>query len=206
MQITYYGHSCFALESQSFRVVVDPYRDYVPGYKTLSVEANEAYCSHDHDDHCWVQAVQKPAGESVANPFSVLKIAGFHDEVQGKKRGANTMFVFEAEGLRVAHLGDIGCIPPKEDLQKLSGLDACLVPVGGHYTIDAKQAKELMDLIKPRVIVPMHYRLGHLGFPEIGTLDAFTQLYAPEDVHEVGSNTLELTKDAPKGVIVLQYR
>ncbi len=205
MIITYYGHSCFTLESQGFRVAVDPYRDYVPGYKKLELEADGVYCSHGHDDHAWVQAVSMRES-SAPDPFTVTEIAGFHDDAGGAKRGPNTMRIFEAEGLKVAHLGDIGCLPPEEDLERLKGLDACLVPVGGHYTIDAKQAKELMDILQPRVVIPMHFRLGKLGFAEIGTLEEFTKLYGAEEVSYAGSNAAELTKDSPEGVVVLQYQ
>lgn len=204
MKITYYGHSCFLLESEGFRIAVDPYRDYVPGYRKLELEADAVYCSHGHDDHCWVQAVQLSGRAD--SPFRVTEIEGYHDDVQGSKRGPNTMRLFEAEGLRVAHLGDIGCMPPEEDLEQLKSLDACLVPVGGFFTINAQQAKDLMDILKPRIIIPMHYRLGELGFDVIGTLDAFTQLYSPEEVHFAGVNTLDLTKISPAGVTVLQYQ
>ena len=206
MKITYYGHSCFTIECKGFPVAIDPYCDSVPGYRPLSIEAYRTFCSHQHADHCWIQAVKLPAVFFKDDPFTIPRIQGFHDDVQGAKRGLNTMHIFIADGLKVAHLGDIGCMPPEEDLAKLKGLDACMVPVGGHYTIDAKQAKELMDVLQPRVIIPMHYRLGDLGFAEIGTLDAFTSLYAPEEVTFTGSDTFELTGDAPKGVIVLQYQ
>ena len=201
MKITYYGHSCFTLESQGFRIAIDPYRDYVPGYRPLALEAEETYCSHGHDDHGWTAAVRKPESAAQASPFTVTEIAGFHDDVRGAKRGPNTMRVFEAEGLRVAHLGDIGCFPPEEDLEKLKGLDACLVPVGGFYTIDAKQAKALTDILQPRVVIPMHYRLGKFGFAEIGELKTFTDLY--ENVQFAGSQSIELKKDYPAGVVVL---
>lgn len=206
MQITYYGHSCFTLKCNGFPVAIDPYRDYVPGYRPLSIEAYRTFCSHNHDDHCWRAAVKLPEVLFMDDPFTIPRIKGYHDDVQGAKRGPNTMHIFMADGLKVAHLGDIGCFPPEEDLEKLKGLDACMVPVGGHYTIDAKQAKELMDILQPRVIIPMHYRLGNLGFAEIGTLDEFTSLYAPEEVTYTGTNSFELTKDSPEGVIVLQYQ
>ena len=205
MIIKYLGHACFSLESQGFRIVVDPYKDYVPGYRKLDIEADAVYCSHGHDDHCWVQDVTMREN-GAEDLFAVTEIAGFHDDAGGAKRGPNTMRVFEAEGLRVAHLGDIGCFPPEEDLERLKGLDACLVPVGGFFTIDAKQAKELMEILQPRVIVPMHFRLDNMGFDMIGTLDEFTKLYAPEEVSYAGTDTLELTADAPEGVVVLQYQ
>ena len=202
MIIKYYGHSCFTLESEGYRIAIDPYKAYVPGYEPLQIEASEVYCSHGHDDHSWVQAVALRCGGG-PSPFKVTEIAGFHDDAQGAKRGPNTMRIFEAEGLRVAHLGDIGCMPPEEALEKLKGLDACLVPVGGFYTIDARQAKELMDTLRPRVIIPMHYRLGKYGFAEIGELAAFTEQYA--QASEMPGNTIVLTDQTPSGVCVLQY-
>lgn len=203
MIITYHGHACFTLESRGFTVAIDPYDDHVPGFRPLQLAANEVYCSHGHGDHSFVEAVELKQSAD-PSPFAVTDIAGFHDDAGGSKRGLNTMRVFEAEGLKVAHLGDIGCMPPAEDLEKLKGLDACMVPVGGFYTIDAQQAKELMDILQPRVILPMHYRLGGLGLGPIAELGAFTSLY--DHVSDTGSNTLELTKDSPEGVTILQYQ
>jgi L-ascorbate metabolism protein UlaG (beta-lactamase superfamily) len=205
MKITYYGHSCFTLESQGYRIAIDPYDDHVPGYRPLRLEAEAVYCSHGHSDHCWVQAVdvRESAAES---PFTVTEVPGFHDDARGAKRGPNMMRIFEAEGLKAAHLGDIGCFPEGEELEKLKGLDVCLVPVGGFFTIDAKQAKELMGLIQPRIVIPMHYRLGSTGFDVIGTLEEFTKLYPAEAVTYAGSNALELNEETPAGVTVLQYQ
>lgn len=205
MKITYYGHSSFTLESQGCRIAIDPYDDHVPGYRPLKLEANAVYCSHGHSDHCWVQAVDV-RGNGADSFFTVKEVPGFHDDVRGAKRGPNMMRVFEAEGLKVAHLGDIGCMPDEADLEKLKGLDACLVPVGGFFTIDALQAKKLMDVLQPRVVIPMHYRLGATGFDVIGTLDEFTKLYPSDAVIFTGGNTLELNGDTPAGVTVLQYQ
>ena len=81
-----------------------------------------------------------------------------------------------------------------------------MIPVGGFYTIDAAQAKELTELLQPRIVIPMHFRQGDLGLGAIAELDAFTSLYPAAEVSLPGSNTLELTKDSPKGVTVLQYQ
>lgn len=202
MVITYHGHACFTLESGGYTVAIDPYDEHVPGFRPLSLKADAVYCSHGHGDHSYVQAVQILEGKS--SPFTVTDIQGFHDDARGAKRGLNTMRVFEAEGLKAAHLGDIGCMPPAEDLEKLKGLDVCMVPVGGFYTIDAAQAKELMDILQPRVIIPMHFRLGSLGLGPIAELDAFTSLYG--SVNDAGSDTLILTGDTSEGVTVLRYQ
>ena len=205
LELRWNGHACFSLTCRDFTVVFDPYEDnYVPGFGPLDLEADLVLCSHGHGDHCYVQAVQIEEGGT--SPFTVTEIHGFHDDAQGAKRGRNTMRIFEAEGLKVAHLGDIGCFPPEEDLEKLKGLDVCMIPVGGFYTIDAAQAKELTELLQPRIVIPMHFRQGDLGLGAIAELDAFTSLYPAAEVSFPGSNTLELTKDSPKGVTVLQYQ
>ena len=105
MKITYHGHSCFTLRSAGYTIAIDPYDDHVPGYRHLQLKANAVFCSHGHSDHSWVQAVTIEEGG--ASPFTVTEIAGFHDDAGGAKRGPNTMRIFEAEGLKVAHLGDL---------------------------------------------------------------------------------------------------
>ena len=85
------------------------------------------------------------------------------------------------------------------------GCDALPIPVGGYYTIDAKTAKKVADAIAPRVLVPMHYRFGAHGYPEIGTLDEFLALYEAKKIHKLDGNSFELTKNAPAGVIVPRF-
>ena len=127
----------------------------------------------------------------------------WHDEVQGAKRGPNTMRIFSAEGLRVAHLGDLGCGLTPEQAEALSGLDALLIPVGGFYTIDAGQAKAVVDQLKPRVVVPMHYRGKDFGYEVIGSVEDFLALQSGVVRYE--GNVLELTQDTPAQTAVLTY-
>ena len=201
IQITYYGHSCFIISCQNYSIALDPYRP-LPGYPPLQIEANEVLCSHDHTDHAYTKAVK--IIHSGKDPFRVRDYEIPHDDKGGSLRGMNLIRVFEAEGMRVAHFGDIGCALPKEYIKLLSGLDAALVPVGGYYTIDAAQANALREQIRPRVFIPMHYRDGERGFPEIGTLDDFLSLAGP--CTRLDTNTIELTKDAPEGVIVPRFQ
>ena len=104
MKLTWLGHSCFAVESGGYRVVLDPY--YVESYPPLHTSANEVLCSHHHRDHDFVEAVElTPRGDS---PFTVETVQAFHDDQGGALRGTNTIHVLAAEGLRVVHLGDLG--------------------------------------------------------------------------------------------------
>ena len=92
------------------------------------------------------------------SPFTITEIHTWHDDARGTKRGSNCIRIFDDGTYRVAHLGDLGCELEPEQIEALKGLDAVMIPVGGFYTIDAKQAKALIDQIEPRVTIPMHYR------------------------------------------------
>ena len=174
MKITYYGHSCFTIASGSFSVAVDPYDKSVEGYPLLALKANKVYCSHGHFDHNYVQAVEiVPAKE---DPFKVTEIEIPHDKEGGSKRGMNTIRIFEAEGKKVIHFGDTGCMPSEDVIEVLKGADAALVPVGGVFTIDGAEAKELMEKIKPAAVIPMHYKNGSQGLQIIASLKDFLKL------------------------------
>lgn len=201
MKITYLGHSCFKLESQGYSIVVDPYQDgKVPGYTPIRETADQVLCSHGHGDHCGVECVTLRRGG--ASPFTVETIDTWHDDQQGALRGADTIHILSDGRCRVAHLGDLGCELTAEQKDRLRGLTALLIPVGGHYTIDAAQANALAGELSPAVVIPMHYRGEGFGYDVIGPLEAFT---APRsDVVEYPGSELELTPGTPGQTAVLK--
>ena len=202
MKITWHGHSCFSLETAAGTLVLDPYLDnYVPGLSPLKLTADQVLCSHGHGDHGAAQLVPLSGRPT---PFEVETLDTFHDPEQGTLRGKNTVHILSAEGLRVAHLGDLGCMPTPEQVETLKGLDAVLIPVGGFYTIDAAQAKALVDDINPRVVVPMHYRSDSFGFDVLGTVEDYAALCGNVVRHP--GNTLELTADTPAQTALLTYQ
>ena len=172
VKVTWFGHSCFCLECSGYRIVIDPYKG-VPGYPELHIEAELALKSHDHGDHAYLDAVEL-TGDQRENPFVIRTVDCWHDDRQGALRGANKITIFEAEGTKIAHFGDIGELLDSGTLEILKGLDAALIPVGGFYTIDGIQAAELMRAIDPSVTIPMHYRWGSHGYSEISEIDVFT--------------------------------
>lgn len=201
MTITYLGHSCFALESKEYKVILDPYQpDSVPGYRPLHEEAERVLCSHDHRDHSGTDCVT--LGRGGEDPFTVTTLSTWHDDVQGAKRGPDTIHILDDGQCRVAHLGDLGCELAPEQLEQLRGLDALMIPVGGFYTIDARQAKALADELKPRVVIPMHYRGEGFGYDVIGPLADFTALC--QNVVEYPGSQLELTAETPAQTAVLR--
>ena len=200
MKLIWNGHSCFTIETDGGTVVIDPYRDgSVPGHDPLALTADAVFCSHEHGDHNARENVALTGNECAIN---VEKINTFHDNKKGHMRGENIIHIFSAEGMRVAHMGDLGCDPEPLQKEQLKNLDAMLIPVGGFFTIDAKEAKALIDELKPRVVIPMHYRTPGHGFNVIGTVDKFLKLCS--DVVKYEDNILELTKDTPAQTAVLK--
>ncbi len=201
MKITWYGHACFGVESEGYRVVLDPY-DGVKGYGQLHLTANEVLCSHEHFDHCFRSAVTL---EGAKSPFRISSVDSFHDDRGGELRGKNTIHILRAEGMTVVHLGDLGHQPTKEQTAALRGCDVLLIPVGGTYTIDAAGAKAAVSALNPRIVVPMHYRRGSLGFDNIGCLEDFLKLFPAEEIHELEDNGFTVTPEL-SGVVVPVYK
>lgn len=200
MNITWLGHSCFLVESGGWRIVLAPY--YVETYPALHVDADEVLCSHSHRDHAFLEAVTLSGRDRAESPFTVEAVSTFHDEKGGALRGENNIHILRAEGLTVVHCGDLGHELSEEQLKKIKGCDALLIPVGGYYTIDALTAKKVADAVAPRVLVPMHYRFGAHGYPEIGTLEDFLPLCDAARVRRLDTNGFTLTQDAPAGIVV----
>ena len=208
MEITYVGHACFVIRFDTgLTVCFDPYaHGSVPGLSDANACADEVFCSHSHKDHSDFESVGKPFEPYTGPAPEVTVIKTFHDDVQGAKRGRNNITKVRSGDETVVHMGDIGCDLTDEQIAGIKGCDLLMIPVGGFYTIDCKKAHDMTNLIDPKVVIPMHFRLDDKGFDVIGTLKDFTEQYLPETIREAGSNTLELTKETPAGVTVLQYQ
>ena len=174
MTLTWLGHACFLLETAEGSVVFDPYAPgSVPGLKLPPLRADAVLCSHGHRDHGYAEAVRL-SGKKPA--FHLETLACFHDDRGGALRGANTIHIVEAEGLRVAHLGDLGHAPDEPLLRALGRIDLLLIPVGGHYTIGPATADAAARAIGARLTVPMHYRGAGFGYDVIGPVEDFLRL------------------------------
>lgn len=201
MKLTWLGHACFLLEEDGYRIVTDPYKG-VPGYPVLSVEAHEVYCSHAHADHNATELVTRlPARKS---PFTGRKVRTFHDERKGADRGGNIVHIFSANGLTIAHMGDLGHRLSAERIEEIGPLTAILIPVGGFYTIDAQAARDVCDALRPRCIVPMHYYHPPYGLPNVGKLEPFLKLWPESSVHTLDGPSMDIRPDA-SGVFVPRF-
>ena len=201
--IQWNGHSCFTVAAEQYEIVLDPYApDSVPGLPELELTADAVLKSHDHRDHGFFPAVTIRENHAV-NPFTIDTIDTFHDPEQGKLRGKNRIHILTAGGMKIVHLGDLGCSLTEEEIEKLKGSDVLMIPVGGYFTIDAAEALSLVSRLKPRIVLPMHYRGEGFGYPVIGTLEEFTD--GCDEVWEYDSDTLSIDETTPEQTAVLRF-
>lgn len=168
MVITWLGQACFKIQSGDLTLVIDPFSKDI-GLTPPRFRADVVLVTHDHYDHANAESLTgepfliKGPGEYEVKNIYVRGIATFHDQVQGKERGMNTVYIIEVEGMRLAHLGDFGEKAMRDEtLDALGDVDVLLIPVGGKYTIDAEEAAKVVKQIEPRFCLPMHYKIPGL--------------------------------------------
>lgn len=201
MELKWLGHSCFTLTSGGYRIILDPFKS-VRGFSDISGEVNGIYCSHLHFDHAYTRELRVLDGGK--NPFKITEVQTKHDPQGGALRGDNTVRIFEAEGVKVCHLGDLGHELSAEQAEAIGSPDVLLIPVGGKYTIDAATAKKVSESLNARVIIPMHYRLGSFGFEDIAELNEFTALFPAGFVKEAPGSSFSPLPDMEKQVLILK--
>jgi L-ascorbate metabolism protein UlaG (beta-lactamase superfamily) len=195
MDIVYLGHASFRLKGKTKTVVIDPYGEKMGKYPR-DVEADVLLVSHDHVDHNATDKVHGTPflidgpGEFEVGGVSVVGVPSFHDDENGVKRGTNTIFVIEMDGLRVVHLGDVGHKLTDDILEEIGSVDVALVPVGGVYTLDAKMAKEVTGQLDPWMVIPMHYKMPGCGLDDIAPVDEFLKEMGKPDVQPVPKLTV----------------
>ena len=183
MQVQWYGQSAFRLTGDSATVFIDPLGDtsafaahgisidYPP---IAGVVADLLLVTHEHADHNGVETIggdpvvlRSTAGRLDSPIGEVVAIASEHDASAGTERGPNTIFAFALDGVRVAHLGDLGQSALRDEQAAAIGeVDLLFVPVGGRFTIGAAAAAAIVARLRPRWVVPMHYRTERLDFLE----------------------------------------
>lgn len=175
VDISWYGQACFKIKGKNATVVLDPFDGEFTGLKVPKLEADIVCVSHDHGDHNNTSAVGSVAG---AKPFVIngpgeyeisgINITGInsdHDDKEGTERGKNTIFQVTVDEVNIVHLGDLGQKKlTQSQIEALSGCDVLMIPVGGVYTIEAKDAPDIIASLEPKIVVPMHYKIDSLKF------------------------------------------
>jgi len=214
MDITYLGHSSFKLRGKGCTVVTDPYGSMVGLPFPRHIASDIVTISHDHEDHNALSAIEgnpyivKGPGEYEIKGVGIVGLGVYHDDQKGEKRGRNTIYRIEIDGLSIVHLGDLGHELSSGEVDCLDGVDILFVPVGGIYTIDATQAVKVVGEIGPTIVIPMHYLVPGLDKKVFGQLlgvDAFLKEMGKTDV--TAQPKLSITKEKmpeEMQVIVLQ--
>jgi L-ascorbate metabolism protein UlaG (beta-lactamase superfamily) len=180
LKLKWIGHSCFRIEASDGTVIItDPYEEKIP-YKAPPGPAHVVTVSHDHFDHNAVERVKgepevvRGIGERTVRGISFRGISAFHDQKGGRDRGQDVIFRFTVDGVTVAHFGDLGHTLNAEQLRPLQDVEVALLPVGGHFTVGAKEASEVVrSLPRLRVVIPMHYRTEAVKDWPIRPVDEF---------------------------------
>jgi L-ascorbate metabolism protein UlaG (beta-lactamase superfamily) len=182
MKIKCYGHAAFLITSdQGVKIITDPYESGAYGgqlaYGKIKDQADIVTISHDHADHNDTKSlpgspqIVKGSGSKTIKGISFKGISTYHDPSKGSERGANTIFTFSVDGIQVCHLGDLGHALSNRELAEIGRVDILFIPVGGYYTIDPKEATHVAEQIKPKVLIPMHFKTEKCGFPIVPVED-----------------------------------
>lgn len=163
MEITWYGLSCFRLRERGTTVICDPYDKKATSLSMPRIKADIVTVSHDRPGHNGVSAVTgepkvfSGPGDYEVGGVLITGLTTFHKSVNGWPPERNVAYFFDFDGFTVGHLGDLGQVPQQRQVEELGEIDVLLVPVSGQNTLDASRMTEVISLLEPRIVVPMHY-------------------------------------------------
>jgi L-ascorbate metabolism protein UlaG (beta-lactamase superfamily) len=198
MKIKWLAHASFLITTNSgTRIITDPYKtDESIRYGEIKETADIVTVSHGHNDHANVAAVRgSPQVVKASGTFKNIKIRAVpaaHDNSNGSQRGANIIFCLEVDGISVCHCGDLGHQLTDAQIRGIGRVDVLMVPVGGFFTIDAAAATRVCEQLKPRIILPMHYKTDKVGLP-IGGVEAFIK--GKNNVTRAEGSEIEVSAD-----------
>ena len=213
MKLTWYGHSCFLLTAESgYSILTDPC-DQETGYELHDLTCDAVSISHEHHDHnclaivAGTPTILRAAGEHLAGEIPVTGYTSYHDDAAGAHRGKNSVFLYQIDGLKLLHLGDLGHMLSDETIREIGDVDVLLAPIGGVYTINAKTATELADRLHAKVLIPMHYKTPALHF-NIEGLEPLLAANATRRVHHLNANTASLSRETlgDRRLLILDYK
>jgi L-ascorbate metabolism protein UlaG (beta-lactamase superfamily) len=207
MIIIWYGQSFFEVrvtknKNGEVKIAIDPFDESL-GLKVPKVEADILLCTHPHYDHSNKKTILgtpfliETPGEYETKGVFIKGIQAFHDNAQGKERGSITIYKIEAEDIKVCHLGDLGQkeLNP-EQLEEIGEVDILMIPVGGTYSINSREASTIISQIEPKIVIPMHYKIPKLKL-ELDGVEKFLKIMGAEDVEPQKKLKISL-KDLPK--------
>ncbi len=219
MQIIWHGQSCFQIEarhnkSELTSIVIDPFSEEI-GLRLPKLQADIVLVTHSHSDHNNIKGVEgspfliQEPGEYEIKKVFVQGISAWHDQKQGQERGPNIIYTIEAEDLRLCHLGDFGQKElTEEQMDKIGNVDVLMIPIGGVYTISAKEAIKVMSQIEPRIIIPMHYQIPKLKTKiKLDGLDKLLKVMGIKNIEPINKLSIKSKDISPEEakIIVLKH-
>ncbi len=217
MEIKWLGQACFLVKTKAnqkeVRVVIDPFSPDI-GLRLPKLEADILLVSHQHFDHNNKAAVvgnpyliEEPGEYEIEDVF-IQGIKAFHDDKEGKERGEVVAFKIVSEGIKVCHLSDLGQRKLQDSqLEQIGVVDVLLIPVGGYYTIDGPLAREIVNQIEPKIVIPMHYQIENLKIKELSPVDNFLKAMGQEKppvLDKLKIKKEDLAEDKETQVILLK--
>jgi L-ascorbate metabolism protein UlaG (beta-lactamase superfamily) len=198
MEIDWFGHACFRLRGREGTVITDPYSKEI-GLSFPRPRGDIVTISHAHPGHSSANGVKGdpkvidgPGEYEIKNIF-VTGVPTAHDKKGGKDRGTNTVYVFDIDGLTICHLGDLGHVPTQPQAEAFGNVNVLLVPVGGVSTIGAADAAEIVAMLEPQIVIPMHFQHPDLKFK----LDAATKFFREMGIKALAEvPSFKVTKDS----------
>jgi L-ascorbate metabolism protein UlaG (beta-lactamase superfamily) len=197
MRVKWLGHSCFLITNErGINILTDPF-DETLGYRMTKEKINIITISHEHYDHNNTMGIKgKPVvlkGPVNRDTHKIIfkGISSYHDSVYGKYRGDNTIFQIKTDNLALCHLGDLGHILENEQLAQIKHVDILFIPVGGYFTINNIQAEQVINQLKPKIVIPMHYKTDAIKW-SIDPISVF--LNEKQNIKIVEENFFEITE------------
>ena len=202
MKLIWHCHACFELITPQGSVVFDPYAPQsVRGLRLPELHADSVICSHGHSDHNYEQAVALSGRQP---DFKITQIPTYHDGKLGGLRGNNLCTVIDTGLMRIAHLGDLGHTLGVEALAGFGKIDVLMIPVGGFYTVCAKQAHDIAVALGAKTRIPMHYRCTDAGLDEVAGVDDFLRLWDKDEIVYLDGCEYEFTSAKKRQIVVFK--
>lgn len=215
MKVKWLGHASFLITSEGgVKIITDPFEPGTFGvdYGKIEEAADIVVVSHEHPDHNYVkgvpghpQVIRGAEGHQVKG-VQFTGIASYHDDSGGSQRGPNNIFCFTVDGVRLCHLGDLGHQLSDKQLAAIGEVDILLTPMAGNFTLDPAGAHRVIDQVKPRVVIPMHYRTDKCPTFPVSDVEPF--LTGKANVKRIDASEVEFKRGqlpASTEIVVLKH-